>query len=85
MSDTFRSRKEQILAFKKELGWKLTPRHHAQLAQVLRDAAMVGAAEERLRTLNILKKYSSVVDATTLSHEICSKSVLTVLGYEEKK
>jgi hypothetical protein len=80
----YRTRKEQIAAFKRRLCWKLSRKQHAQLSQVLRDAAMVGAAEERFRTLQILKQYQSVVDARTLSHEICAKSMLAVLGYEDE-
>lgn len=78
----YASRKAQIDAFKRELVRglpTLTPGQHAALRFTLRDAAMVGAAEERHRTLEILKNATNLRDA---AEKIMASSELQVLGYE---
>ena len=77
-----RTRKEQIAEFLRDLELPRELRRKVGLA--LRDAAMVGAAEERSRTLRILSE-TLAADGTVriyLEHAICAHSVLEVLGYE---
>lgn len=73
------SRKEQLRAFQRELKLKLTPAEKRRLSNAMRDAAMVGAAEERNRTLKIL---ADLCADRTIAHRIVAVSVLAVLGYE---
>lgn len=81
----FRSRKEQIekdflaqIAKKlKREGTSLSKQARIAIKEELKNAAMVGAAEERHRILEILRRNGSV-----MPNEICSIGVLAVLGYE---
>lgn len=81
----YRNRKEQIEKdFNRELirilkeegiGY-FNRRQHAAIKKALRNAAMVGAAEERYRTLQMQSLNNGIRNA------ICEKSILAVLGYE---
>ena len=82
--ENFRSRKEQIEKdFARELRRVLKQEgigyfnraQNAAIRKALRDAAMVGATEERYRTLKIVNDHD-------LRKKIVEQSVLTVLGYE---
>ena len=80
----FRSRKAQIesdflgqiVKALKEDNCVLTRKARKVIKEELRSAAMVGAAEERWRALNIVSHDSDA------AHKITSQSVLAVLGYE---
>jgi hypothetical protein len=82
----FRTRKEQIekdflgrlMRDLKRDGCTLTRKARSLIREELKSAAMVGAVEERRRTLKILQTYDSSVAA----HKIVGESVLQVLGYE---
>jgi len=80
-----RSRKKQIekdflpqlsIALKKA-GCPINREGRALIKAELRSAAMVGAAEERWRTLNIVGRDNAVAG------EIVKQGVLTILGYDE--
>lgn len=84
MNEEFRTRKEQIekgflpqlMRDLKAAGCPLNAKGRALVKKELRDAAMVGACEERYRTLRFLQH-----DQTT-ARVITNTSVLSVLGYE---
>lgn len=86
----FKTRKEQIendfyVAIVRQLkadGDNVSARARKVIRGELRDAAMVGAAEERSRTLGII---SVVSDLGHLAKAITGQSVLRVLGYEKGK
>jgi hypothetical protein len=76
------SRKEQMEAFieeyKEHRGGGLRT-----LEELVKSACMCGAAEERYRTLEILKGcFARDEPAHKIPERICSESVLKVLGYE---
>ncbi len=73
----YESRREQIEAFAVQVEKKETP-----LADALRDAAMVGACEDRARTLELIRRNVDASTCRKLVKEICNTSVLEVLGYE---
>lgn len=83
-TESFRTRKEQIekdflrrLARDlKTAGCPLNTKGRALVKRELRGAAMVGAAEERSRTLRVVKHDQVTVRA------IVAISILEVLGYE---
>lgn len=82
----FRSRKEQIeKEFVRDLvdrlerdGIVIRTRQRSALKKTLKDAAMVGACEERYRTLKLIRE--GVGDS--LGTRITEIPVLVVLGYE---
>ena len=85
----YETRREQIADFQCELrrnlhklGVVFPPGKGAQrlLSRALRDAAMVGACEERSRALCIAQRTGTLRD---LEHQLIARSVLNVLGYEE--
>lgn len=81
----FRSRKQQIekdflgriSRVMKARGVPLSRHARSVIREELKSAAMVGAAEERYRTLRIIRE-----SGTATAEQICQKSVLSVLGYE---
>lgn len=81
----FRSRKEQIekdflgriAKVMRAQGNPLNRPARSVMREELRSAAMVGAAEERYRTLKMLRE-----NGTVTADQICERSVLNVLGYE---
>lgn len=82
--ETFRTRKEQIeqdflrrlVRDLKAAGCPLNAKGRALVKEELKGAAMVGAAEERSRTLRLLSHDQQTARA------IVVESVLAVLGYE---
>lgn len=82
----FRSRKDQIekdflrrlVQDLKRLGCPVTRRGRELIKTELRDAAMVGAAEERSRDLRLIRQRGLFA-----ADEIVKQPVLAVLGYEE--
>lgn len=76
---TERTRKHQIAEFLRAL--KLPPSYRRAVAKALRDAAMVGACEERSHCLAILR--ADPTPPIAAMNRICERSVLAVLGYEE--
>ena len=78
--EEYETRREQIEDFKKELSFKLTAVQSREIGKLLRDAAMVGAAEERYRTLDFIK---TDIRLNWLYDKIIADSVLKVLGYED--
>lgn len=75
MKDGFyETRKEQI-----EADAKLVDRGKMNLRDALKGAAMVGACEERDRTLGFLR---GKPELNWLYQMICDKGVLDVLGYK---
>ena len=63
----------------KERGVPLDRYARTLIKQELRGAAMVGAAEERFRTLRLIKE-KGVINA----RDVCAEGVLSVLGYEKE-
>ncbi|HYU99903.1 MAG TPA: hypothetical protein VE977_13830 [Pyrinomonadaceae bacterium] len=69
----YESRKEQMQAFARRF-----KRGKASLAEVLKDACICGAAEERFRTLQLARNsYPALCD------QIAKKSIEDVLGYSK--
>jgi hypothetical protein len=89
MSEQFANRKEQIEKdFLRKLerdlkaaGCPINKEARMLIAERLRRAAMVGASEERSRTLKILGR--GYGDTAPIVREITSRVVLDVLGYDE--
>ena len=90
MSDAYRTRREQIDAFLAEaLRASRVPANESALrrrlrrhmAAALKDAAMVGAAEERHRTLDLI--FEPGMTLSGLTQAIIARPVLDVLGYKE--
>ena len=79
MTESYKTRKEQVEDFIKRAKLPLTRTEKARFRQAMKDACMVGACEERSHCLNILRKYG----LTGAASVICLTSVLKVLGYEE--
>ena len=88
-----RTRKQQINTdllgdiarhFGRSMGVPMPRRFRACLRAALRDAAMIGAAEERGRTLEILRARLGVA-SLGVAQNICERSVLDVLGYVPAK
>lgn len=83
----FESRKEQIekeflrnlSAELKEAGHTLSRKQRTVIKRWLRDAAMVGAAEERSRALELTRRYGATMAETAIT----VVPVLKVLGYED--
>lgn len=82
--NTFETRAEQVDAFFqdivrmfKESGVKLPRKVKAAIKESLQDACILGAYEERTRTLNFLSCYPDI------RREITAKTVSSVLGFEE--
>ena len=74
----YKTRKHQLGAISKEVkAGKET------LRRALRDAAMVGACEERARAITIIETRCSPETARAIVNAICARSILDVLGYEE--
>jgi hypothetical protein len=86
VSNQYKSRKHQIDAFMRRLvadckGKCTLPRGvKVLIKRALRDAAIVGAREERSRTIAIL----GCSHPGTAKETITSRSVLSVLGFEEE-
>ena len=77
---TFRTRREQIE--KDFLPRCLKTPNRKVVRDELRDAAMVGACEERERTMRIIENSACLsADKRQLISSICKTSVLSVLGY----
>src|SRR5258708_3181341 len=70
---TFTTRKDQIKSFARQVSRKTE-----SVAGALKSAAMVGACEERDRTLAMIR---GKPELKWLYEEICSVGVLRVLGY----
>lgn len=89
MAKKKRTRKEQIekdfvprlVRALQESGSTIYKEGVRHIESVLRSAAMVGACEERDRTLAILRKQDG--ETAPIVDEITSKGVLDVLGYDE--
>ena len=78
----FRSRKAQIESdflprIIESIGCNVSRKTRRIIKEELKAAAMVGAAEERWRTLKMIDQTSQ------LAHDIVKQPVLSVLGYEE--
>ncbi len=81
---SYESRKEQIESgFMRELsrdlklmGFALSRQAKMRIKEELKSAAMVGAVEERSRSLDLVGRQSA------LAHAIASVPVMKVLGYE---
>ncbi len=82
---TYKTRAHQVRAFEREV-----KSGQCSLRRALRDAAMVGAHEERYRMLSVIRRCAGA-DAiqarmlTNLETWIVSQSVLDVLGFENPK
>lgn len=63
-------------------GVNVTRQSRERIKDALRDAAMVGACEERHRTLKYLQSKHADPD---IGRAIMSRGVLSVLGYEEER
>lgn len=72
----YKTRKHQIRAFERQV-----KKGKIGLAAALRDAATVGAAEERGRTLGILLEAHDLREASGL---VTAVSIMEVLGYQKK-
>lgn len=88
MKTDFKNRKEQIekefaprlrAKLKEEGVGYLNRAQRRAINDALRDAAMVGACEERTRALELIRRY----DAPLVATAITVVPVLTVLGYNE--
>ena len=66
-------------------GCQVTPTLRASLKSALRSAAMVGACEERHRTLRFLDRVSSTFGSIEIRQFIVSRGVLEVLGYDNEQ
>ena len=72
----YENRKEQMRDFAKEY------RHgKITLSQLLMNACMCGAAEERYRSLGIIRRAG--ITPEQIAQEILSVSVLKVIGYDD--
>jgi len=69
----YESRKEQMQAFARRF-----KRGKASLAEVLKDACVCGAAEERFRTLQLARN-----SYPALCEQIAKKSIEDILGYSK--
>jgi hypothetical protein len=86
----FASRKEQIekdflkrlMRQLKAAGCPVSRKGRALIQEELRAAALVGACEERQRTLGLLKFKDGSPTAREIEKEIIKRGVNDVLGYE---
>lgn len=78
MGGYYKTRKHQLLAEGRALGLAIGSKNMKAINSCVRGAALIGAASERDRTLEILKKHG----LTDLVNEICSVGVLQVMGYK---
>jgi hypothetical protein len=87
-----RSRKEQIekdflarlVRSLKAADIPINAKGRALIKETLKSSAMVGACEERSRTLELLRLEDGSSTAREIEQEICKRGVLDVLGYEDK-
>lgn len=66
----------------KDMGYPINSKARTRINEALRSAAMVGACEERSRTLSLMK---SAHDLAEMPTRITAKSVLDVLGYDDEQ
>jgi hypothetical protein len=90
LSKQFATRKEQIekdflkrlMRQLKAAGCPVTRKGRALIKEELRASALVGACEERQRTLNLLKLEDASQTAREVEKEVIKRGVNEVLGYE---
>jgi hypothetical protein len=66
-------------------GLEVTPSLKWRLKDALRGAAMLGACEERTRTLEFLREEGLKVTSANAQRFIVSRGVLEVLGYDNEQ
>ncbi len=79
------NRKDQCRAIKRQLTQylpKLTRMHHHLIWETIKTACMMGAAEERKRTLDLIQNGAG---PPLLVQRIIERSVLDVLGFGDRQ